>query len=244
MLAGSLRDPAAPCRHASSVRFRPADALRCGRRPFRSTISRPTCIGVRLPISAAARTRGRAANTATAARAAVISSDPMRISVVKLAIATEHDHADSNLIRVFPNCSSSPSRKASTLTRRPLTKVPFVESRSRTTGSAPSISTTAWARETLGSTRTISPSSPRPTRVAPPIEYTPSGGTPLTIRKEKCALRLPPPRPQSRSAPKRHVSRGAIVTRASPSMNVTPTFRGQIAEAARPKLAASTPRAP
>ncbi len=57
--------------------------------------------------------------------------------------AEKGNHRASNFIRVFPKRSSSPSRSNSDSIRRPLTNVPFVEPRSRTTALPSVTSTTA-----------------------------------------------------------------------------------------------------
>src|SRR5579871_3004347 len=132
-------------------------------------------------------------------------------------------HAVSNLIFVSPKSSSSPSRSGCERTRRPFTYVPLVDPTSRTTGSPPRISTTACERETLGSTRTISLSSLRPIRAFSWIEYTPSGGTPLTMRKQNLTRSSAASPTSIAIAPSGTLGRAAIVTRASPSSKAMPT---------------------
>ncbi len=115
---GSPRHPQGRCRRCRRDRFRRAGVALDARRPRRSTISSADLHRRQradLRRGAEARTRGEHGNRSSAA---VISSEPKRIARVKSgATASSAVMPASNLIRVFPNINSSPSRNASTLTR-------------------------------------------------------------------------------------------------------------------------------
>src|SRR5581483_11827807 len=98
--------------------------------------------------------------------------------------ADDHSRSVLNVISVEPTVNVSPGSSFARFTRRPFTSTPFVESRSTIQYVEPSCRSSAWRRETFGSSTWISHSRERPrsTRRLSTRSWRPSQASTATSR--------------------------------------------------------------